>query len=129
MAVPTTKQTTTEPAATTQTAPVATENPQREYHISVAERIVYLLGGILILILALRFLLMLLGANSGAGFANFIYTVSHPFVTPFFGLFNYREQFGASRFEFETLIAIIVYAAIMVILARIVALPSRRVRA
>jgi YggT family protein len=129
-----TKQVTTEQPATTTTtaAPAAgtavVENPRKEHQITVAERVVYLIGGILLAILGLRFLLMLLGANSGAGFANFIYTVSHPFVVPFFGLFNYREQFGASRFEFETLIAIVVYAIVMVVLARIVALPSARER-
>lgn len=122
------------------TKPVATEQPvataddtvvdttRKEHRITVAERIVYLVGGILLAILALRFLLRLLGANSGAGFADFIYTISHPFVTPFFGLFNYHEQFGVSRFEFETLIAMVVYAIVMVIVAKIVALPSYRER-
>lgn len=123
------------------TKPVATEQPvtttaddtvvdttRKEHRITVAERIVYLAGGILLAILALRFLLRLLGANSGAGFADFIYTISHPFVAPFFGLFNYHEQFGVSHFEFETLIAMVVYAIVMVVVAKIVALPSYRER-
>jgi hypothetical protein len=97
-----------------------------EHRMTVAERVIYLLGGILITILALRFLLSLLGANRGNGFADFIYSVSHPFVAPFFGLFNYDETFGRSRFEFETLIAIVVYAIIMAILARLVTIGSRR---
>lgn len=131
MAVATKRVTTEEPATTT--APVAdstavVDNPVKEHRITVAERVVYLIGGILLAILGLRFLLMLLGANSGAGFADFIYSVSHPFVAPFFGLFNYQEQFGATRFEFETLIAMAVYAMVMVIVAKIVALPSNRVR-
>jgi hypothetical protein len=107
---------------------VPTENPKQEHRITVAERVVYLIGGILLAFLALRFLLMLLGANSGAGFADFIYSVSHPFVSPFFGLFNYDETFGRSRFEYETLIAMVVYAILMVVIAKIVALPSRRER-
>lgn len=122
-----------EPVTTTATAPVeddraVVDNPRKEHRITVAERVVYLVGGILLAILGLRFLLMLLGANSGAGFADFVYTVSHPFVTPFFGLFNYREQFGANRFEFETLIAMVVYAIVMVVIAKMVALPSNRAR-
>jgi hypothetical protein len=133
MAVATKRVTTEEPVATTTTAAAAddaavVDNPRREHRITVAERVVYLVGGILLAILALRFLLMLLGANSGAGFADFIYSTSHPFVAPFFGLFNYQEQFGASRFEYETLIAIVVYAIVMVVLAKIVALPSNRAR-
>lgn len=129
-----TKQVPAEEAApTTTAAPVAddtasVDNPRKEHRITVAERVVYLVGGILLAVLGLRFLLMLLGANSGAGFADFIYSVSHPFVTPFFGLFNYKEQFGANRFEFETLIAIMVYAIVMVVIAKIVALPSNRTR-
>jgi YggT family protein len=76
--------------------------------------------------LGIRFLLRLLAANPGNGFADFVYTVTHPFVAPFFGLFNYREQFGASRFEFETLIAILVYALVIAVLARLATLSSRR---
>jgi hypothetical protein len=133
MAVATKQVPTEEPAVTTTTAPVADDtavidNPRKEHRITVAERIVYLIGGILLAILGLRFLLMLLGANSGAGFADFIYSVSHPFVAPFFGLFNYKEQFGANRFEFETLIAMVVYTIVMVVIAKIVALPSNRAR-
>jgi hypothetical protein len=133
MAVATRQIPTEETATTTTTAPVAddtavVDNPRKEHRITVAERLVYLIGGILLAILGLRFLLMLLGANSGAGFADFIYSVSHPFVSPFFGLFNYKEQFGANRFEFETLIAMAVYAILMVVIAKIVALPSNRVR-
>lgn len=134
MAVTTRQVPVEEPVATTTaTAPVAddtavVDNPRKEHRITVAERVVYLIGGILLALLGLRFLLMLLGANSSAGFANFIYGVTHPFVSPFFGLFNYKEQFGASRFEFETLIAIAVYAILMVVIAKIVALSSNRAR-
>ncbi len=101
-------------------------NAKSEYRMTVAERIVYFVGGILLTLLGLRFLLSLLGADRGNGFADFIYTVSHPFVAPFFGLFNYNEQYGQSRFEFETLIAIMVYAIVMVIIARLVTIGSRR---
>lgn len=74
--------------------------------MTIAARIVSLIGGIIMGLLALRFILSLLGANRGNAFASFIYNVSHPFVAPFFGLFNYQEQIGVVRFEFETLIAI-----------------------
>lgn len=106
--------------------PVAPVSPRSEYRMTVLERLVYLVGGIIIALLALRFLLALLGANKGSGFADFIYNASHPFVAPFFGLFNYDEQFGVSRFEFETLVAIVVYAIVMAILARLVTLGSHR---
>ena len=102
--------------------------PKTEHRMTVAERLVYLIGGIILALLALRFLLSLLGANRTIGFADFIYDASHPFVSPFFGLFNYEEQFGTSRFEYETLVAIVVYAIIMAIVARLVTIGSRQPR-
>jgi len=99
-----------------------------EYHMTVAERVIYLIGGILLGLLAIRFVLSLLGANRGNGFADFIYSVTHPFVAPFFGLFSYKEQFGTSRFEFETLIAMLVYGLVMVVLAKLVTIGSRQPR-
>ena len=82
----------------------------------VAVRVVNLIGGIIIGLLALRFILSLFGANRGNGIADFIYSTSHPFVSPFFGLFNYTPQFGAARFEFETLVAIAFYAIAIALL-------------
>ena len=96
------------------------------HHTNVLARLIYLIGGIIIALLALRFLFALLGANPGNGFANFIYTASHPFVVPFFGLFNYSERLGVGRFEYETLVAIVVYAIVMELLARLVTIGSRR---
>ncbi len=110
--------------------PVADPAPvsqKTEYRMSVAERFVYLVGGILLALLAVRFLLSLLGANKTNGFADFIYSASHPFVAPFFGLFNYQEQFGKSRLELETVVAILVYAVVIAVLARLVTIGSRRV--
>src|SRR5437868_4925477 len=74
--------------------------------------LVYLIAGIIDALLAFRFVLMLLGANAANGFTNFIYTVTRPLVAPFLGIFNSTARFGISRFEFETLIAIVVYAFI-----------------
>lgn len=107
----------------TPTEPMVVD-PKSEHRMTVAERIVYLLGGILIALLAIRFLLSLLGADRTNGFADFIYSTTHPFVAPFFGLFNYDETFGVSRFEFETVIAIVVYALVVALLARLVTIGS-----
>lgn len=88
-------------------------------------RIVWLIAGILEGLLAIRFILSLLGANRLNAFANFIYSITHPFVSPFFGLFNYQEQFGKVRFEFETLVAMIVYALIAWVIAKILTVNTR----
>ena len=87
---------------------------------NVAARIVSLIGFIIFALLALRFLLSLLGANRNNGFADFVYTASYPLVAPFFGLFNYDPQFGVARFEFETLIAALFWAIVLGIIARLV---------
>lgn len=79
---------------------------------STAERIVYYILGILMALLAFRFVLSLLGANRENAFASLIYGISYPFVAPFFGLFGYRVQYGVARFEIETLVAMAVYALI-----------------
>jgi uncharacterized protein YggT (Ycf19 family) len=90
---------------------------------NVAERIVWLITGLLIVLLAFRFVFALFGANPGNAFANFIYTASHPFVAPFFNLFKYNYiNDGVGRFEFFTLIAIAVYAVIGAVIARVVTL-------
>lgn len=81
--------------------------------------IIWFITGVVLAILAIRFVLALLGANPGNAFANFIYTISHPMVAPFFSLFSYRQQYGVSRFEVYTLVAMIVYALAGYILARL----------
>lgn len=89
-------------------------------------RIITFVTGVLLILLAFRFLLALLGANPDNTFANFIYDVSHPFVAPFFGLFNYDLQEGISRFELYTLVAMAVYAFVGWGLARLATIGTRR---
>jgi small-conductance mechanosensitive channel len=94
---------------------------------TVMQRIIWYIAGVIIVLLAFRFILTLLGANRSNGFADFIYTTSHPFVAPFFGLFGYNLQYGVSRFELYTLVAIVVYAIIAWGLARLFALRDPEV--
>lgn len=79
---------------------------------STAERIVYYITGVILTLLAFRFVLSLLGANRANGFADFIYSLSAPFVAPFFGLFGYQMRYGVARFEMETLVAMLVYGVV-----------------
>ena len=85
-------------------------------------RIIWFVAGVLLVLLAFRFVLTLLGANPSNAFADFIYDASHPFVAPFFGLFGYNLQYGVSRFEIYTLIAMAVYAIVAWGLARLATL-------
>src|ERR1043166_793968 len=75
--------------------PLAADRP-----INVATRVIWFVAGVVLIMLAFRFVLALLGANPQNAFADFIYTVTQPMVSPFFNLFNYNViQNGVSRFE------------------------------
>ncbi len=71
-------------------------------------QIVWYIVGILEALLAFRFVLKLLGANSGAGFTSFIYNVTYPFAEPFLNVFSITRVQG-SVFEWTTLLAMVVY--------------------
>lgn len=107
-------------------APVATEDRRGPDGATLAERIVYLVGGILLILLAMRVLLSLLGANRENAFADFVYGITYPFAAPFFGLFGYDVSYGVSRFEIETVVAIIVYALLIALLVRVFTLGRPR---
>lgn len=92
---------------------------------STAERIVYFISGIILTILAFRFILSLLGANRDNGFADFIYSFSYPFVAPFFGLFGYEVEYGVARFEIETLVAMAVYALVAYAIVKMIRIARK----
>lgn len=90
-------------------------------------RIVWFVAGVLLTLLTIRFVLVLLGANASNDFAHFIYSITRPFVSPFFGLFNYSLDYGKSHVELATIVAMIVYALIASGIARLVTIrhPER----
>ena len=110
------------PAATYQTETVV-NNPyaSRVSQVTKAQQAIFFLFGILEALLGIRFVLCLLGANPGAGFAQIIYGVTAPFLAPFVGLFG-EPRFGGMVFEWNALIAIFVYVLIAALLAKLVAL-------
>lgn len=94
-----------------------------QHNNDLISRVVWYLAGLLLIVLGLRFVLTLLGANPSNGFANFIYSLSHPFVAPFFSLFNYHEYtHGSSHLEVYTLIAMLIYALIAWGIAKLVSI-------
>lgn len=74
-------------------------------------RVTYFVLGVLEVILGLRLLFRLLGANQDNGFITLLYSLSHIFVVGFNGIFN-DQALGRSVFEVSTLIAMLVYALI-----------------
>ena len=74
--------------------------------------VTYFVLGVLEVILALRLLFRLLGANQDNGFITFLYGLSHIFVGAFNGIFNDQTIGSRGVFEVSTLIAMLVYALI-----------------
>lgn len=111
---------------TTATAP-AEDRPVAVATIgtSTAERVIYYIMGLLLALLAFRFVLSLLGANRANAFANIIYGITYPFVAPFFGLFGYQVQYGVARFEIETLVAMAVYALLAYAIAKLIRIARK----
>lgn len=71
-------------------------------------QIVWYIFYIIETVLAFRFLLKLLGANTGASFTQFIYSISAPFANPFRNVVD-TASVGQSVFEWGTLLALLVY--------------------
>ena len=78
---------------------------------AIAGRVVYYVFGVIEVLLALRFVLRLLGANPKSGFVEFIYAVSGFFMLPFDAVFKTQRVAGAT-FEWSVLVAMAAYALI-----------------
>jgi hypothetical protein len=81
-------------------------------------QLIYWIFGLIEGLIVIRFALKALGANPSAGFAQFIYGVSAPFVAPFMGLFG-NPQTNGSVLELNSLIGLIVYALVAWLLAKL----------
>ena len=77
----------------------------------VAKRIIWFIIGFIIALLALRFVLFLLGASQGAAFVDLVYGLSGVFVAPFVGIFP-TPSYGQFGIDSASLVAIAVYALI-----------------
>lgn len=108
-----------------QTSTVMNSRNPEDSGTEKTKQIIWFIGGLLFSLLAARFLLLLLGANLGNGFANFIYSITNPFVSPFYGIFNKDLQYGSSQFDFESIIAIIVYYALFYGVTKLVDLTKK----
>ena len=84
---------------------------ERTPGVIMAQRIIWFVVGLINILLATRFVLLLLGANLDAGFVEFIYTITNPLVAPFVGIFG-TPTYGQFMFDWSSLLAIIVYSLI-----------------
>jgi hypothetical protein len=90
----------------------------------VARRVVYYILGVIVTFLVLRMVLLLLAANQGSWFVDFVYAVGGFFAAPFFGVFSYEPVYGQSVFEVSSLVAIIVYCLLAVGIAKLFTLTK-----
>ena len=74
-------------------------------------RVVYYILGVIEVLLALRFVLRMLGANAQTTFVQFIYSISAVFMAPFSSIFKTTVTEGA-KFEWSILVAMAVYALV-----------------
>lgn len=96
----------------------ASESHEKVSGSSLAARIISFITTVVVVILAVRFVLLLLGANTTNGFVDFILDITGPLVAPFNGIFG--NPSSDVRFEPQTLTAIVVYTLIGMGLAYLV---------
>lgn len=82
---------------------------------------IWLLTGMLEILLGLRFALKLMAANPAAPFVDLVYTLSAPFLWPFFGITG-TPAANNMVLEIPTVIAMIVYALLAWIVVKIIRL-------
>ncbi|MGK7949545.1 MAG: YggT family protein [Xenococcaceae cyanobacterium] len=87
--------------------------------------IIYYLTGALLILLLLRIILRLFGANPENQFASFIYDLSAPFIAPFLNLFP-TPSLGNFQLEINTLVAVGVYGLLAWLVARLIWLGLSR---
>ena len=100
---------------------------ERRNSYYIISNLIWLILGIVDGLIAVRFILRLLGANPAAGFARFIYGLSTPLIAPFVGLFP-SPRFEGSVLEVTSLVALVVYflaASLLVSLFSILLHESR----
>lgn len=93
-----------------------------------ARRVVALIFGVLVTLIALRIVLLLLGANAGNALVDGIYGITEPLVGPFRGVFSMEviAPTGANVLDIGALVAIVGWSLIAVLLLAILRLPDRR---
>lgn len=95
----------------------------------IAKRIIWFIAGFIIILLAIRVVFLLLGANQDSAFVNFVYALSAPFAAPFYGIFAYQPTYGVSTLEISSLVAMAMYALIAWGITQLITLTKPRTEA
>jgi len=95
---------------------------------AVATNVVWFIFGIISVLLAMRFVLKLTGANPINGFASFIYSASKLFSAPFDSIFGTSTtSIGPAKAVFQPsiLVAVAVYAIVAWGIVKLINISSR----
>lgn len=86
-------------------------------------KVVWFIVGLMAALIAIRFVLLAVGANEQAGFAKLIYGLTGWMVAPFAALFGsnltYPGAAGTGSIEAASLVAIVVYALVGLLITRL----------
>ena len=115
----TTTSTPTEPRGSAPTTNVSVSTNSGSSPMWTTSRVVALVFTVIEVLLLIRFIGKLLGANAAQGFVAAIYGITEPLVAPFRGIFTQPD--GTQMFEIASLLSIIFFvliAALVVALVR-----------
>ena len=115
-----------QPAPAPESPPASSSTTEKAPYNFRGAAIIGLVVGVIDILIVARFLGKLFGASTTSSFANFIYSVSAPLVTPFQGIFGDSGS-KVNYFETSDLVAIVVYAVIgwgLVLLLKIITAPG-----
>lgn len=90
-------------------------------------RVVALVFAVLVGLIALRVILLALGANEGNALVDGIYSVTEPLVAPFRGVFSMDEvrPTGTSAIDIAAIVAIVGWSLIALVITAILRIPDR----
>lgn len=109
-------------------AAVVTETKNIASKTQTVEYVLYFIYGLLVALLAFRFVFKLTGASRASGFVEFIYSITNVLVMPFEGIFRRVTTEGVETtavFEASTLIAILVYGLVTWGFVQLIRIMSR----
>lgn len=94
-----------------------------EFTIAKTSQIIWFFGHVIAVLLALRFIFLLLGARL-TGIVLLIYNLTGILVLPFRGIFPSAES-GISFFDTSAILAVVIYYLIVILITKLIALFSQ----
>lgn len=91
----------------------------------VMSRVIWYIAGFIIVLLAIRVIMLMLGANRSAPFVDFMYAVTNLFSAPFAGIFQAPSYNGTFFLDTASLVAMVVYALIAWGISKLFTLSTR----